>query len=59
VPRLGTKYICGILAQKSFGERLSEGMWRWDKGRFGTETFIERDFVELDGARNNDRDLIY
>jgi hypothetical protein len=59
VPRLGTKYVCGVLAEKSFGELLSGGMWRWDKGRFGTGTFIKKDFVELDRAINNDTDLIH
>jgi hypothetical protein len=58
VTKLGTKYICGILTENFFGERLSGGMWRWDKGRSGTGTFIEKDFVELDRARNNARDLI-
>jgi hypothetical protein len=47
------------LAEKSFGKRRNGGMWRWDKGKFGTGTFIEKDFVELDRARNNDRDLIH
>lgn len=58
MPRLGTKYLCGILAEKFFEEHLIGGMWRWDKGRFGTGTFIEKDFVEVDRARNNGRNLI-
>jgi len=51
--------MCGSLAEKSFGERLSGGMWRWDKGRLGTGTFIQKDFVELDRARNKIGDLIH
>jgi hypothetical protein len=50
--------VYGILAAKSFGKRLSGGLWRWDKGRSGTGTFIEKDVVELERARNSDRDLI-
>jgi len=49
VPRLGTKYVCGILAEKYLGELLSGGMLRWDKGRFGRGTFIEKDFVNWTG----------
>jgi hypothetical protein len=45
------------LAENSFGEHLSGGMLRWDKGSFGTGTFVLKDFMDFDRARNSDRDL--